>query len=92
LFNFIRRKSLVVRTLEQEKRRRKQDKWRLSPKAAELRHTFFIFLFSSFNTGPLSTLASHKNDYQKIFLMDYLGFMPNSLDAVLFMVICRYTI
>jgi hypothetical protein len=32
-----------------EEERRKQDKWRLSPKAAyELEHTsFFIFLFSS---------------------------------------------
>src|ERR671920_2071834 len=55
---------------------KKEDKWRLSSKAAhELKHTFFIFLFSSFNIGLLSSLAKHKNDCHNIFFIDWPLFL-----------------
>ena len=87
----LRKRNLVGNSTEiRKKRRRKQDKWRLSPKQPKLKHTFFIFLFSSLiSSGLLSSLNKHKNDCHNVFFINSLFFLPILMVFFFFMGIYR---
>src|SRR5215207_2360013 len=87
----LRKRYLVGNSTEiRKKRRRKQDKWRLSPKQPKLKHTFFILLFSSLiSSGLLSSLNKHKNDCHDVFFINSLFFLSILVVFFFFMGIYR---
>ena len=87
----LRKRNLMSNSTEiRKKRRRKQDKWRLSPKQPKLKHTFFILLFSSLiPSGLLSSLNKHKNDCHNAFFIYLLFFLSFLMVSFFFMRIYR---
>ena len=65
-------RSIRIREGREEERRQMATKSKSSP---WVKAYFFIFLFSSFNTGLLSSLAKHKNDCYNIFFIDWPPFL-----------------
>jgi hypothetical protein len=87
----LRKRNLVGNSTEiRKKRRRKQDKRRLSPKQLKLKHTFFILLFSSLiSSGLLPSLNKHKNDCHDVFFINSLFFLSILMVFFFFMGIYR---